>query len=109
VLTSLRLLYRRDRISAEDCAAKIDPRAVQRADGSSIVRIGAAETLRVRQQVGRKPRPLRRDVEEKGLERRIGRMFRNMPEPALGVLAGLNQMVQHGTFASVGHGVLLTA
>jgi hypothetical protein len=36
-------------------------------------------------------------------------MFRNMPEPALGVLAGLNQMVQHGTFASVGHGVLLTA
>src|SRR5215813_3430028 len=108
VLTSLRLLYRRDRISAKDSAAKIDPRAMQRADGRSIVHAGTAETLRVRQQVGRKPRPLRRDVEEEGLERRIGRMFRNMPEPALGVLAGLNQMIQYGTFASVGHGFLLT-
>jgi len=64
VLTSLRFLYRRDRISAKDSAAKIDPRAMQGADGRSIVHAGAAETLRVRQQVGRKPRPLRRDVEE---------------------------------------------
>jgi hypothetical protein len=108
VLTSFGLLYRRDWISAEDCAAKIDPRAMQGADGSSIVRIRAAETLCVRHQVGRKPRPLRRDVKEEGLERGIGRMFRNMPEPALSVLAGLYQVVQHGTFASVGHGVLLT-
>src|SRR5262245_62612645 len=101
-------MYRRNWISAKDCAAKIDPGAMQRTHGGSIVRTGAAETLRVRQQVGRKPRPLRRDVKEEGLERRIGRMFRNMPEPALGVLAGLNQMVQYGTFASVGHGFLLT-
>src|SRR5262245_2846655 len=64
VLTSLGLLYCRDRISAKNCAAKIDPCAMQRADSRSIVRTRAAETLRVRQQVGRKPRPLRRDVEE---------------------------------------------
>src|SRR5262245_62512881 len=55
VLTSLRLLYRRDRISAKDSAAKIDPRAMQGADGSSIVHAGAAKKLGVRQQVGRRP------------------------------------------------------
>src|SRR5215813_7534269 len=55
VLTSLGLLDRRDRISAEDCTAKIDPRAMQSADGGSVVRIRAAETLRVRQQVRGKP------------------------------------------------------
>jgi hypothetical protein len=82
---------------------------MQSADGSSIMSIGATETLRVRQQIRGKPRPLRRDVKEEGLERRIGRMFRDMPEPALGVLAGLDQMVQHGTFASIGHDVLLAA
>src|SRR5262250_3741366 len=45
VFTSLGLLYCRDRISAKDCAAKIDPRAMQRADSGSIVRTRAAETL----------------------------------------------------------------
>ena len=30
-----------------------------------------------------------------------------MPEPALGVLAGFDQMIQDGAFGSVGHGVLL--
>src|SRR5512138_3740223 len=108
VLTSLGLLYCRDRISARDCAAKIDPRPMQSADSGSLVCIGPTQTLGVRQQVRRKSRPLRRNIGEEGLERGIGRMFRNMPESALGVLAGLNQMVQHGAFASVGHGVLLT-
>jgi hypothetical protein len=48
VLTSLGLLYRRNRISAKDCGAKIDPRAMQSADSGSVVRIRAAEALRVR-------------------------------------------------------------
>src|SRR5215212_5141562 len=75
--------------------------------GGAIVRIGAAEPLRVRQQVRCEPRALRGDVKEQGLERRVGRMFRHVPEPALSIRAGLNEMVQCGTFRSIEHRVLL--
>src|ERR1700752_1540534 len=97
----------RHRVVAEDRAPQVDPGAMQRAGGGPFVRIRAAEALRIRQQVRREPLALRRNVEEERLHGRVRRMRRNMPEPALRVLAGLDQVVQYGAFASVGHGDLL--
>ena len=63
----------------------------------------------MRQQVGGKPGALRRDVEEERFHRRVRRLLGDVPESSLGVLAGLDQMVQYGTFASISHGLLLTS
>jgi hypothetical protein len=88
--------------------AQIHPGPVECAGGGALGVSRAPKTLRVRQQVGRKPTTLRGDIKEQGFHRWVRRVFGDVSEATLGILACLDQMVQDGTFTAISHGVSLS-
>jgi len=76
---------------------------MQRADVRPFEIRRAAQTLEVRDQFFSEPLPLRRQVGEERLQRRVAHVVRRRPETALPIRAQIDQVMEHVSFGSFIH------